>query len=71
MSLSNPQHHQSNRNTPSDRFSKFFADFVSLLPFLATNSVPTFAKSNENDKRPRVLPTLEKKLKMIDSEAGK
>jgi hypothetical protein len=31
----------------------------------ATNSVPISAKSNDNAKRPRVVPTLERKLKII------
>jgi hypothetical protein len=44
-----------------------------LIYFIfATNLVPMSEKSNEKGKRPRVVPTLEKKLKTIaDFQAGK
>jgi len=43
---------------------------VYLLKFY-TNPLPMFTKSNKKAKRPRVVPTLETKLKVIaDSVAG-
>jgi hypothetical protein len=48
-----------------------YADFVLIYFILATNSVLMSARSNEKAKRPRVVPTLEMKLKIIaDFEAG-
>jgi F0F1-type ATP synthase membrane subunit a len=62
------------RNTSIDRHSKqFSAYFVSYFYFIfATNSAPRSVKSNKNAKWPRVVPTLQTKLKVTaDFEAGK